>query len=293
MTNAMSIDNNIYQGRLASSQKAQFLEQRLEAIDDKQGFLGSIWNGIKEVTTLGVSQSDCESMLDKYKNGEISFEEAVIYLDEFDSKQETMSNLLSNIITGVGAIAAVGATGPVGWATAFMTGAPIGALLKTGIRFADRATNDIEGDALDGKQMTKDAISGAITGAASAVSGSECFIFKGLEAHGLLPANQLATSALKGALCGVECGAIAGSANYMTDVAFGDKEFSFGDLTNTAVTSAFVSGTVGGVVGATAYGLDVNNLAQTVTSKGQILKDSILSSTRKVGGEIEKDMLDI
>lgn len=293
MTNAMSINNNIYQSRLATSQKAQFLEQKLEAIDDEQGFLGSIWNGMKEITTLGVSQSDCEKMLDKYKSGEISFEEAVNYLDEFDSKQETMSNLLSNIITGVGAIIAVGVTGPVGWAAAFATGAPVGALLKTGIKFADRATNDVEGDALDGKQMVKDAISGAITGAASAVSGSECFIYKGLQANGLLPVSGIADSVLKGTLCGVECGAMAGSASYMTDVAFGDKEFSFGELTDTALTSALVSGTVGGVVGATTYGLDVNNLAQTATSKGKLFKDSILSSTRKVGGEIERDLLDI
>lgn len=293
MNNAVSINNNIYQSRHLSAQKAMFLEQKLEAIDDEQGFLGNIWNGIKELTTLGVSESDCENMLDKYKNGEISFEEAVNYLDEFDSKQETMSNLLSNILTGVGAIIAVGVSGPIGWATAFAVGAPVGAALKAGIKFADRASNDIDGDALDGKQIVKDAISGAITGAASAVSGSECFIFKGLEANGLLPASQLATSTLKGALCGVECGAMAGSATYMTDVAFGDKEFSIAELADTAVTSALVSGTVGGVIGATAYGLDVNNIAQTATSKGKLFKDSILSSTRKVGGEIERDLLDI
>ena len=50
---------------------------------------------------------------------------------------------------------------------------------------------------------------------------------------------------------------------------------------------------VGGVVGATTYGLDVNNIAQAATNKGKLFKDSILSSTRKVGGEIERELLDI
>lgn len=288
MTNAMSINNSIPQYQRIVSQKAEFLEQRLEAIDDKQGFLGSIWNGIKEFTTFGVSESDCENMLDKYKNGEISFEEAVNYLDEFDSKQETMSNLLSNIVTGVGAIAIAGA-GPVGWAAAFAAGAPIGAAIKTGIGILDRATNDVEGDALNGKQIAKDAISGVLTGAASAVSSSQCFIYKGLGLDKTL-ADGFAKSAIAGALCGVECGAMSGSASYMTDVVFGDKEFSFNDLTNTALTSAFVSGTVGGVVGAGTFGLKD---AQIIEPNGSVAQYQFLSSTRKVGSEIERDLLDI
>ncbi len=289
MADAMSIENNIYPRSFGSLDKAQFLEQKLEAIDDEQGILGNIWNGIKEFTTLGVSKSDCEGMLEKYKNGEISFEEAVNYLDEFDSKQETMSNLLSNIITGVGAIAVAGA-GPVGWGLAFIKGAPIGAAIKAGIGILDRATNDVEGDAFDGKQITKDAISGVLTGAASAVSGSQCFIYKGLEGASMLPASNLANQALKGALCGVECGLMSGSASYMTDVAFGDKEFSFGDLTNTALTSAFVSGTVGGAVGATTLGLENSGI---INPNGSVAKYQVLSSTRKVGGVAEREVLDL
>ena len=46
----------------------------------------------------------------------------------------------------------------------------------------------------------------------------------------MLPTNKIATQALKGALCGVECGAMSGAASYMTDVVLSDKEFNFGDL---------------------------------------------------------------
>lgn len=275
-----------------SSDESIFLEEKLESIQDEQGILGKAWNGIKEITSLGVSQSDCEDMLRKYRIGEVSFEEAINYLEEYDSKQETMSSLLSNIITGIGAIAiatpfgAATATGAkaIGWGLAFAKGAPIGAAIKAGLGILDRSTNEVEDDALDGKQIIKDGISGALTGAASAVSGSQCFIYKGLENASLVPANKLANKMLQGALCGVECGAMSGSASYMTDVAFGEKEFSFGDLATNTLTSAAVSGTVGATVGAGMYGLDKANLCQTSSLTGQIVKDSSSSSARKVGG---------
>lgn len=287
MTNTIGMNSNVcFKGRM--SQESQILKEKLENIGDKQGFLGKAWNDIKEVTTLGVSQSDCESMLEKYNNGEISFEEAVSYLDEFDSKQETMSSLFSNILTGIGAIAIAGA-GPVGWGLAFAKGAPIGAALKTGIGILDRATNNIEDDEIDAKKIVKDVISGTFTGAASAVSSSQCFIYKGLGFDKTL-ADGIGKSMVAGALCGVECGAMSGSASYMTDVAFGDKEFNFGDLANNALTSAFVSGTVGGAVGAGTFGLkDAGILKQD----GSVAQYSFLSSSRKVGGQIEREALDL
>ena len=186
-------------GLKRKTKESILLEETLQNIEDKQGILGKAWNGIKEITTLGVSESDCESMLEKYNKGEVSFEKAIEYLEEYDSKQETLSGLLSNIVTGVGAIAIAGA-GPVGWGMAFIKGAPIGAAIKAGIGVLDRATNDVEDDAIDGKQIVKDVVSGALTGAASAVSGSQCFIYKGLENASMLPTNELATQALKGAL---------------------------------------------------------------------------------------------
>ena len=284
---ATVIGNYNVNTKLFDAKKSEFLEEKLESIENEQGILGKAWNGIKEVTTLGVSQSDCEGMLEKYNKGEISFEEAVEYLEEYDSKQETMSGLLSNIITGIGAIAIAGA-GPVGWGLAFIKGAPIGAALKAGIGILDRATNDVEDDAINGKQIIKDGISGALTGAASAVSGSQCFIYKGLNKASLLPANELAEQALKGALCGVECGLMSGSVNYMTDVAFGDKEFNFGDLASNTLTSAFVSGTVGGAVGAGTLGLQN---AGVINPNGSVTQYQVLSSARKALGTGEREAL--
>ena len=275
-----------------SSNESIFLEEKFEEIKDKQGFIGNAWNEVKELTSFGVSEIDCKDMLRKYNNGEISFEEAVNYLDEFDAKQKSMSNLLSNIATGAASIAIAtplglaGATGAktISWALAFAKGAPIGAVLKTSINALDRGSNNIEGDALDAKQMAKDAISGAITGTTSAVSGASSIGYKSLVDNGLITEGTLVASTVKGAMCGMQCGALSGSANYMTDVAFQDKEFDFGELTKTTLTSAAVSGTVGGVVGSSVYGLDKLGTQKTVTEMGQIFKDTITSSTRKLLG---------
>lgn len=273
-----------------------FLEEKLESIKDKQGFLGKTWNGIKEITTLGVSEGDCESMLDKYNKGEISFEEAVSYLDDFDSKQKTMSNLLSNIITGVGAIAFATATAgtSLGYLASLKAGAPIGAVIKTGINFFDRATNDIDNDAFDLKEMTKDAISGAMTGTTSAVTSG---VGKGIAS------GKILTSIINGAKCGAICGSASGALDYTLNTTLGDEEFNFENLIGNTLLSGATSATVGAVVGAGMYGgasmmgtvgQGAKNTGETIIKdniSNTILKDSASSTTRKVLGTKVKQML--
>ncbi len=275
--------------KLSKTQQSSFLNEKLSQVKDEQGCLGNIWNGIKEITNLGQSVSDCESMLEKFNSGEVSFEEAVRYIDSFDNKQENMSGLLSNVLTGIGAIAStiltVG-TGPIGWGLALLKGAPIGAALKAGINLLDRATNNIEGDEFDVKEMAKDAISGAMTGATSAVSSG---IGAGIKA------GKAGISILNGAKCGAICGAASGAGSYMTDVAFGDKEFDGSELISNTVTSAFVSGTVGAAVGGGMYGIAnaTGNIGKEVTKSTTqaIIADSTSSTTRKILGQAEKNVL--
>ena len=271
----------------SANKKTQELEEKLKEVQDEQGFLGKTWNGFKEITNLGLSNSDCEKMVDKYNNGEISFEEAVSYIEDFKSKQETMSELGANILTGIGAIAFATtalSAGPIGWVAAIAKGAPIGAALKTGIKTLDRATNDIEGDALDMKQMTKDAISGALTGTTSAVSSG---VGAGIKA------GKVGLSILNGAKCGTICGSVSGAASYLADVAFEeDKEFNTGELLKNTATSAFVSGTVGAVVGGGMYGLSSNvGKEATKTLSQTIVADSSSSTARKLLGQGERNIL--
>ena len=263
-----------------------FLKEKLESIKDKQGLLGKTWNGLKELTTLGVSENSCENMLDKYNKGEISFEEAINYLDDFDSKQETMSSLLSNILTGVGAIAFATMTAgtSLGFAASFKAGAPIGAALKTGINFLDRATNDVDNDAFDLKEITKDAISGAMTGTTSAVASG---VGKGI-ADG-----KILTSIINGAKCGAICGSMSGALDYTTNAVFDNEDFNFENLIGNTLLSGATSATVGAVVGAGMYGGAslLGNVGHEVTKNTSeiIAQDCASSTARKVlGAEVKQ-----
>ena len=198
-----------------------------------------------------------------------------------------MSELGANILTGIGAIAFATtalAAGPIGWIAAIAKGAPIGAALKAGIKTLDRASNNVEGDTLDAKQITKDTISGALTGTTSAVSSG---VGAGIKA------GKIGLSILNGAKCGAICGSVSGAASYLTDVAFeDDKVFNAGEIVINTATSAFVSGTVGAVVGGGMYGLSANVGKEATKTLGQtIVADSTSSTTRKLLGQGERNIL--
>ncbi|MCR5266881.1 MAG: hypothetical protein K6E29_09880 [Cyanobacteria bacterium RUI128] len=264
------------------------LNQKFQEVKDKQGILGSVWNEVKEVTGCGFSEKDCKSMLDKYNRGEISFDEAVEYINKYDKKQTNMSDLGANIITGIASIAAATClvSGPIGWAAALLIGAPVGAAVKAGVKIFDRFTNKVKGDEFDKKQLTKDVISGAVTGMTSAVASG---VGAGIKA------GSFKLAVKNGTKCGVQCGAVAGATSYTTDVMLDkDKYFNLGDFAKTTLTSAFVSGTVGGVVGAGMYGLS-NNIGKDVskTIKETIIDDSLSSSSRKVLGQAERSIMSL
>ena len=280
MTNVNAYNSNAYNS----------LAVKLENIKDEQGLLGNAWNGFKELTGLGQSYSKCESMLEKYKNGEIDISQAMEYIDDFKNKQDNMVELEKNILTGTGAIAVSIATSGAAVPSILATGAATGATLKTGLGVLDRATNKVEDDALDSKEVAKDVISGTITGATSAIP-SKAFgkLTSGIE-------NNLARDIATKAACSAACGAVSGSVGYLTDVALDEvKQFDFGSLVGATVSSAAVSGTVGAGVGA----FQNTGIGQQITTKlaslgnsqneSQIIQDSVTSATRKVAGREVND----
>ena len=232
-------------------------------------------------------------MLKAYRNHEITLEEAMEYIESFRTKQKDMTNLIANIATGIGSIAfATTAMATAGASTippllALQKGGPIGAALKTVLKILDRATNNIEGDAFDAKEVAKDVISGAVTGSTSAVSSG---VYAGVKNA------KISTSIINSTKCGLECGAVAGAINYTTDVVLDeDKKFGFGELTKNTATSALVSGSVGAIIGGGIYGVE-NALGRVgqetaISLHDTIVRDSILSSSRKVLGNAEKQII--
>ncbi len=246
-----------------SEDNIEILEEELDTIKDNNGVFLNGWNAIKEKTGIGTSAAKCEDTIEQYKNGAISYEEALAEIEEYGAKQESSLDLFSNITTGVTAIlagtaaaaaiiASGGTAAPI--VVAALAGAGAGAVTKSGIKFTDRATNEIENDALDGKQIAKDAISGAITGA---ISGAT--MGNGTTAGTV--AQSVTTSAAKAGKTGLVTGAISGASGYTLDCAFDEeKDFNAGELALNTATGALVSGTVGTIMGTANGFLRGNNL---------------------------------
>lgn len=271
---------------VTAKDKSIFLEASLYEAKSEQGFIGKAWNGVKETFDAGLSESDCDDIIKQYNHGEVTFEEAINTINDYHEKQSSMTDLFANIATGIASIALVTAAvsaGPIGWVTALALGAPIGAAVKTGLKIADRATNNIKDDEFDSKAITKDVISGAVTGMTSAVSSG---IGAGIKA------GKLGLSIKNGAKCGAICGGVSGATSYVADVALDENKcFNAGDFAKNTLTSAFVSGTVGAAVGGAVFRLSNADKLASQTVKQTIVNDSVASSSRKVLGSLERDCL--
>jgi len=264
---------------ISSNKLYNELRSHFEDIQDKQGAIGSLWNDVKGITGIGTSEKKCDSMLEKYRNGEISFEQAANYVDSFDKKQSDTTDLIANIVTGVAAIATTTLAGVMGGPLLpiLAIGAGVGAVTKTGFKLFDRATNKVKNDEFEAKTMIKDFVSGAVTGAASAVPSG---ISKGIKDGNKILAVE------NGIKCGLACGAVSGSTSYMTDVALGDKKFNADELFNATASSALISGVVSAGIGAGLYdiagakGLIGQEVTKSTTQT--IASDSASSSARKI-----------
>lgn len=253
----------------STEEQIQSLESKLSSVKDEQGAISSAWNAIKCFTGLGSSTDKCEQAISDFKNGKITYEEADSIISEFSTKQQNSVNLAANIATGIVAVAAVGtavATGGLSLVAGAAIGAGVGAATKAGLKFADRATNKVEGDALDAKQITKDALSGAVDGAVSVATlgiGS-----------GAVTAKNVATQTLKqtviqgakiGAIDGAVSGAVTGAADYTIEAALEeDVEFNTADLIKTTLVNTAGGAITGGIMGSASAGIQYTKLKPSV-----------------------------
>lgn len=246
------------------------LEEQLEEVEDKQGFLGKAWNGLKNLTGIGSSSEKCEQAIEDFKNGKISYEEASSTISGFESKQDNATGIIANVATGfaaVGVAASAVATGGLSLGVV-AAAAGTGAAVKTGIKTAERATNNIEGDALDGKQIVKDAVTGAVDGAVSVATMGIGAASTGAKE---VVEQTLKQSVIQGAKAGATQGAIAGAATgateYTVDAALEDDvEFSVGGLLSKTAQTAAAGAVFGGVIGGVTGGIQNVKLNKEVNN---------------------------
>lgn len=229
------------------------LQNQLDEVEANNGVIAEGIDDFKNFIKIGISSDDCDKAIEQFKDGKISFEQAEAKINEYKTKQDNNLNLFSNIATGTAAILAGTAVIATGGLAAIGVGALTGAITKAGLKTVDRATNKIKGDALDSKQIAKDALSGAVTGGVGvATAGTAGNPFNnGFSIGGktLIEGGRNACIA-KCAVTGLETGAISGASNNLIECAFEeDKEFNFKDFATETATGAVTGATVGAIMG--------------------------------------------
>ncbi len=257
-------DLNSAQTEENKEEQIQILEAKLESVNNQQGAISSLWNGIKCLTGLGSSSDKCEQAIENFKNGEITYEEADSIISSFSEKQKSSVNLISNIATGLASVAIVGSAVMTGGLSLGVVAAAagVGAATKAGIKFADRATNKVQGDALDGKQILKDSLSGAVDGAVSVATmgmGTAAVTSKTVAQQTLK--QTVIEGAKAGAKAGAISGAVTGASDYTIEAAVEeDVEFNIEDLAKTTALNAAGGALAGGVIGGVSSGIQYNKV---------------------------------
>ena len=234
------------------------LKQELNEVEDKQGFLGKLWNGFKNLTGLGTSSNDIEEKIKQYENGEISYEEAENSIKEFDQKQTGMVDMATSIVSGLVVAGSAVVTG----GTSLIASAAIGGITKAGLKTLDRATNETEGDEFNLKQIGKDVLTGSVDGViTTATAGIGSAVKTGA---GVTVKEAVKSGAIQGAKQGVISGAVMGATNYTAEAVFEeDVEFSVDGLLQTAAQGAAIGGVMGGVLGGVTNGIKQAKINKT------------------------------
>lgn len=251
-----------------TDENIQALESQLSTVKSEQGIFSKAWNWVKCTTGIGSSTEKCSDAIEDYKNGKITLEEAQEKISEFSTKQKNSVNLVANVATGVVAVLAVGSavlTGGMSLAVGAAIGAAAGAGTKAGLKFLDRATNQVEGDALDGKQIAKDALSGAVDGAISVATmgiGSTALAGKTVAEQTLK--NTIIQGAKYGAIDGAISGSVTGAADYTIEAALEeDVDFELDEFAKSTLSNAAGGALAGGVLGGASAGIGFKKGAST------------------------------
>ena len=272
-------------------QSAESLKEDLKEVEEKQGFIGKLWNGFKNLTGLGTSSKDVEQKIEQFEKGEITYEEASASIDEFEQKQNSAVDMASSITSGLIVAGVTAATGGVG----LVASAAIGGGAKAAIKTADRATNETANDEFDLKQIGKDALTGAVDGVVTTATMGIGASAKPVIGQSVKKAT--AEGMLKGAAQGVITGGVMGGTYYIADAIFEENvNFSFDELLKSTGQGALIGGVMGGAIGGVTNGIKqakVNkivekNKALGVTPLNKTTAEEGAGLTEKQASELQK-----
>ncbi len=266
--------NNTIKTAQVDNLKAQYAQ-----VQKEQGFLGKMWNGIKNVFSTKYSSKNIEKTIEQVEKGEISADEAQKMIGEYQERQKSGVNTLTSIASGLAVVGCV-ALAPFSGGASLALGVALGAGTRVGLKTLDRASNDVKGDELNKKEMAKDAIVGGVEGLVTVATmglGSAA-VQTSKETGKVLVKETVKTGIKQGAKAGAIDGAATNAATYMADVAVGDKEFSGTELISTTTQGAAIGGTIGGVTGGVSSGVQARSASKAL---GENLDDEAIAALAK------------
>ena len=272
------------------------LTEQLDSTMDKQGVFGDAWNSFKNWTNLGSNSEKCEQAIEDFKNGNISYEEAEKIISGFSDKQDSSLNLASNILSGVAAVAVVGSAVLTGGLSLGLVAAAagVGAVTKAGMKFVDRATNEVDGDAADAKQIFKDGASGALNATVSvATIGIGTAGTTGTHVAKQTLWQAVKQGGIQGAKAGAISGAAMGAGEYAIEAAFEeDVKFNAEDMLKNTVVNAAGGTLFGGALGAVSAGVNYHKI-QKLSANSMELNQTYEQNIQEAQTEIESRFGDL
>ncbi|MCD8024728.1 MAG: hypothetical protein LUE64_04265, partial [Candidatus Gastranaerophilales bacterium] len=260
--NANAVTAPVNDSYIPQTQDAQVesLQASLKSVKDKQGLIGKCWDGVKSATGIGLSSKKCQSYINDFQNGKITYDEALEKIDNYNFKQKNSVDLMVSMAAGALSVAAVK---NVKGLTGILAAAGIGAGTKAGVKTIERCTNDVKHDTFDAKEIAKDGLSGALSGAVSAATigiGQNTIA-------GAKSANEaLKHGAVAGAKGGAVAGAVMGAGNYSIDCVLDENEdFDAEKFVKTAANGAIAGAATGAVIGGISARANFNKGAKPKT----------------------------
>ncbi len=164
--------------------------------------------------------------------------------------------MVSGVVTGAITVATAGTMTAAGLAA----GAALGGAIKAGIKTVDRATNEVDNDALDAKQIFKDGLTGAVDGVLNVATAG---MIKGAAAGktiGQAVKQGMITGAKAGAISGAGAGAASYTAEALTEE---DVDFTIKGFLSSTAQNAIGGAVMGGAMGGISQGFAQNKIAKT------------------------------
>ena len=257
-----SVETSVFEDENDLSKQVASLNQELKEAKDKQGGFGTVWNNIKNLTGAGLSTNDLNEEIEKFKNGETSYDEVLESIENFEKKQDCVVNIFSNILTSTIAGAAITVCAASGGILAGLAvGALVGGATNASFKILERTTNNIEGDAFDKKKIMEDTLFGSINGLATGITAGLCTKINPATTWTKTSALTTAEGSMYGALSSGISSGVSSAGNYIVSSKVNNQTLRADELLETAGKNICT----GMLVGAATKGM-TSNLQYSIAS---------------------------